>query len=38
MIGLCLNFLLEQVLAERLPNEKYTLLEAAKRFLRENIS
>ena len=38
MIGLCLNFLLEQVLAERLPNEKYTLLEAAKRFLQENIS
>ena len=33
-----LNFLLEQVLAERLPNEKYTLLEAAKRFLQENIS
>lgn len=37
-IGLCLNFLLEQVLAERLPNEKYTLLEAAKHFLQENIS
>ena len=36
-LGQCLNFLLEQVLAERLPNEKDALLEAAARFLQENI-
>lgn len=32
-IGLCLNALLEQVLAETIPNEKEPLLEAAKGFL-----
>ena len=36
-LGQCLNYLLEQVLAERLPNEKNALLEAASRFGQENI-
>ena len=36
-LGRCLHFLLEQVLSERLPNQKDALLEAAKCFLRENI-
>lgn len=35
-LGKCLDHLLEQVLAEHLPNEKDALQEAAKRFLREN--
>ena len=34
-LGECLGFLLEEILEERLPNERKTLLETAERLLRE---
>ena len=37
MLGQCLNYLLEQILEDRLPNEKPALLRAAAGYLEEHI-